>query len=295
MKQEYSKKENAEFVQRYGKSWKPKKDNIFLWTLTCSLSLTFILILILANRDYEIINKHLSEQFTEKYLKTLFSEIIIQTPQQSQDTVLFYSNIKISPESSGEISGAPDVDGTSEIPGIEQPAGLDLVEVNLPEALVAIKDRRSTESYVRPIQPAVNKSVEIEAVKPFDPWKTPVRRQGQIHIEAVEDIVRGSQMLRGWRDPDEITFALQKKEAMIEYCYKREAKYYSELGGYVIVQFIILHSGKVDPTSVRVIQSTLHNKKIEMCIKKRLQFWSGFEELDASNGSVVVTQKFIFD
>jgi len=82
---------------------------------------------------------------------------------------------------------------------------------------------------------------------------------------------------------------------MIEYCFKREAKFFNDMRGYIVVRFIILHTGKVDPNSVKIIRSTLRNKKIEMCIKKRLQSWRGFEELDASNGSVAVVQKFIFD
>ncbi len=67
------------------------------------------------------------------------------------------------------------------------------------------------------------------------------------------------------------------------------------MNGYIIVRFIILHTGRVDPNSVKIIRSTLLNKKIEMCIKKRLKSWRGFEELDESNGSVAVVQKFIFN
>lgn len=292
---ENTKQDNIEFVKEYGKSWKDINNSIFLWILTASLSLTFFFILLIANRDYEMLNERLSEQITQKYLQALFSEIRIEVPDKTEDLSKFYSNIKIGSPAADKNATLSGVQTTSNLDNTLESAGLNLADVDLPEALVAIKNKSSGGTSYRPIQPGETKSVEIGEVKPFDIWEAPVQRQGDILIEPVEELVRGSQFVRGWRDPDEISLAIQKKEAMIEYCFKREAKFFNDLQGYVVVRFIILHSGRVDPASVNIIKSTLRNKKIEMCIKKRLQSWRGFEELDVSNGSVAVVQKFIFD
>jgi hypothetical protein len=295
--QEYSKKDTTEFVNEFGKSWKDIKDKYFLWILSCTLSLSLVLILIIANRDYAILQKNLSEQITKKYLQTLFSKIKIITFIEPIDSTSFYSNINTNVTSPIETDGKikPEIGGSSNGTIVGESDGLNLADVNLPEALVAIKNISGVESFVRPIQHGKTKTIEIDDVKPFDPWETPIQRLGEIQIEPVEEIVRGSQFVRGWRNPDEITFAIQKQEPMIEHCYKREAKFFSDLRGYVIVRFIILHTGRVDPNSVKIIKSNLYNKKVEMCIKKRLKSWRGFDKLDASNGSVAVVQKFIFN
>jgi len=290
-------KEHNNFVQEYGRSWNEIVVNRFFIILTCTLVFTFSLIIFIANKDYSKSNKILMEQITRKYLQTLFSEVTIGTPSESIDSSLFYSKIDsespsdtASAKSSGPISvSLADAGSSSDL------TGLNLSDVNLPEALVAVKNISNTESYVRPIQSGKNIALDLSDSKPFDPWSDPIQRQGNITIEPIDQIVRGSQIVRGWRNPDEITFAIQKKETMIEHCFKREAKYYTDLSGYVIVRFIIFHTGIVDPASVKIIKSTLFNKKIELCIKKRLQSWRGFEVLGASMGSVAVMQKFIFD
>ena len=294
---ENSIKDNQDFIREYGKSWKNIEEKNFLWILSCTLLLTFILILIIANRDYANIQKNLSDQITQKYLQTLFSDIKIDIPPEPADTLMIFSKINTSEDSDilddniieSGVGDASDIFSDDDI------SGLNLTDVNLPEALVATKDPGPIERNVRPIQQRETRTVEIGDVKPFDPWETPIQRQGNIQIEPIDEIIRGSQIIRGYRNPDEITFAIQKKESMIEYCFKREAKFFNDLQGYVVVRFIILHTGKVEKSSVKIINSSLRNKKIEMCIIKRLQSWRGFEELDESNGSVAVVQKFIFN
>lgn len=288
---EFSKKDNAEFVAEFGKSWKNIEDKIFLWILFCSLFFTFILILFAANQDYENLKKNLSEQITKKYLQTLFSEIKVTPTNNSIDSKNFYSNIntRIPTEKRNKISKTGNSSGRSNAGETE---GLD---VNLPEALVAVKNISNIESNVRPIRQSKNNEIDLEDANPFDPWATHIKRQGEISIEPIEKIVRGSQIIRGWRNPNEITLAIQKKETMVEHCFKRESKYYSDMRGYIQVRFIILHNGIVDPASVKILRSTIHNKQVESCIKNRLRLWRGFQKLDESMGSVAVVQKFIFD
>ena len=290
-------KVNPDFVKEYGKSWKNYFDKTFLISLISTLSSTLIFILIIANTDYSESNKKLSEIITREYIKTLFSDIRIDIPDAPIDSSHFFSylnttdvliptdKVKNDFGSSGNKISNNDI-------GIP---GLNLNEVNLPETLVAVKNRNIAGIYARPVQPNKKATIDIKESKVFDPWKDPLQRQGEIFIEPVEEIIRGSQTIRGWRDPDEITFAIQKKEQMIEYCFKRDAKFFSDLHGYVIVRFIIEHTGFVDPSSVQIIKSTLYNKRIELCIKNRLRAWRGFEKLDISMGRVAVVQKFIFD
>jgi hypothetical protein len=287
----------VDFIKEYGKSWKNYVNKPFLIILSSTLSLTFISIIIIANKDYSVLNKNLSELITREYINTFFGDIKLEPSDVSIETEPYSSRMNIAPienisdieqSYTGSINSQYDLE-------IFRNSGLNIEEINLPEVLVAVKDKSISEVYVRPIRPERKYSIDLEETKSFDPWKDPIQRQGEIQIDPVDEIIRGSQIVRGWRNPDEITFAIQKKEPMIEYCFKREAKFFNDLRGYVIVRFIIMHTGIVNPESVQIIRSTLLNKKIELCIKKRLQLWRGFEELDASMGNVAVVQKFIFD
>jgi hypothetical protein len=290
-------KVNPEFIKEYGKSWKNYVDNTFLIILTFTLLSILIFIIIIANFDYSESKRNLSEIITREYIKTLFSDIKIEPPEVIIDTTQLYSNLNITGDIETIDEGKDNFGSSGNLAGTEniEDYGLNISDINIPEALVAAKDRRIAETYVRPIKPGKRTTIDIRETKAFDPWKDKIQRQGEIQIEPIEEIIRGSQIVRGWRNPDEITFAIQKKEQMIEYCFKREAKFFSDLHGYVIVRFIIMHSGLVDPASVQIIKSTLFNKQIESCIKKRLQLWSGFEHLEITMGSVAVVQKFIFD
>lgn len=290
-------KNNIDFIKEYGKSWKNYFDQTFLIILSSTLFMILISIIIIANKDYSELNKNLSEIITREYINTLFSDIKIGLSDVQKESEQFSSRLNVTPTASISDLDQNNLGSTGDQFDFEsfRNSGLNINELNLPEALVAVRDKNISEVYVRPIKPKRKSSLDIEETKPFDPWKDPIHRQGEIQVEPVNEIIRGSQILRGRRNPDEITFAIQKKQPMIEYCFKREAKFFNDLHGYVTVRFIIMHTGIVDPASVQIVRSTLFNKKIELCIKKRLQLWRGFENLDASMGSVAVVQKFIFD
>jgi len=66
-------------------------------------------------------------------------------------------------------------------------------------------------------------------------------------------------------------------------------------GGYVKVEFKITSDGFILPQSIRIIKSTLRNKKVEQCIKKNIRRLRGFEKLDQSKGIARVTHKFVFN
>lgn len=293
------KKQNTEFVKEYGKTWQDFIDVSFISTLFSTLLLTSLLILFIANKNYSQSENYLSELITLEYIKTLYSNIKIDSKNSLVDDANNYSNININTSPELDLDNKTNLQSSAgNAPLTNSPSNVNELNLNnvvLPEALVAVKNKNNIESYVRPIQQSNNNEIDFSDSNPLDPWATPIRRQGNISIEPIEKIVRGSQIIRGWRNPNEITLAIQKKETMIEYCFKREAKFFSDMQGYILVRFIILHTGVVDPASVKILGSSIFNKQIESCIKKRLKWWRGFEELDASMGSVAVVQKFIFD
>lgn len=283
----------TDFNKKYGKSWNEYFDKTFIIILFSTLTITLINILIIANKDYSSINKSLSEKIIRDYINTLFSDIKIDLPSAVFDSTEYQSNINLRSDTysnmKDNLPGKVNNNSNSNI------SESDLNFEDIPESLVAIKDRGRSNIIARPIKPTPKSSVDITTSNKYDPWVAPIQRQGEINIEPIDEIVRGSQHVKGWRNPDEITLVIQAKEQMIEHCFKREAKFFNDMHGYVLVRFIILHSGIIDPSSIKIVKSTLHNKQIELCIKKRIQSWRGFEELDSNMGSVAVVQKFIFN
>ncbi len=124
-----------------------------------------------------------------------------------------------------------------------------------------------------------------------------VRRQGSIYIDVTDELVEGSKQKqrRGYRDPEEIERVIYNYQPMIEHCFRREAQYVSNIRGYVKVQFKISYEGHVIPESIKIVNSTVRNRKVEQCIKNFITHWRDFEELDESNGIVTVTQKFVYN
>jgi TonB family protein len=75
------------------------------------------------------------------------------------------------------------------------------------------------------------------------------------------------------------------------YCYKREAKLNPNLKGDLTIEFTIAYNGRVK--DVRVVSSSLRNKKVESCISSRVRGWR-FKPIDRAEGDVKVRQKYIF-
>jgi len=131
------------------------------------------------------------------------------------------------------------------------------------------------------------------------PMRTPfnyvIRRKGEVYINFTKELVNGPQERNGYRDPIEIEKVVDKYQPMIEYCFKKEARYNAGLKGYIKVAFSISYEGYVIPESIRILNSTLRSRKVEQCVKNYIRRWTSFARLDESMGIARVVQKFIFN
>jgi TonB family protein len=93
------------------------------------------------------------------------------------------------------------------------------------------------------------------------------------------------------RGGDELSRVINSHNDAVEYCYKREAKLNPNLKGDLTIEFTIAYNGRVK--DVRVVNSSLRNKKVESCISSRVRGWR-FKPIDRAEGDVKVRQKYIF-
>ncbi|MEJ2054134.1 MAG: AgmX/PglI C-terminal domain-containing protein [Calditrichaceae bacterium] len=122
-----------------------------------------------------------------------------------------------------------------------------------------------------------------------------IHRQGNAYINPTDELLKEDEPEIGYRDPDEIQKVISDYQPMIEHCYRKALMNNAGTRGYVKVRFQISYEGYVIPESIRIINSTLKNRKIEQCIKKYIKRWRNFEELDETMGIARVTQKFVFN
>lgn len=139
-----------------------------------------------------------------------------------------------------------------------------------------------------------NSSKDFFVDPKFDPLEYELKRQGNPYLEPTSEMLFEEEK-QGYRDPNEIALVINKKQSMVEYCHRKEQRLTGNLEGSILVQFKIRYSGEIDPASVRILKSTLFNKRVEKCIKNTIRRWRGFESLDKSNGNVTIVQKFIFN
>lgn len=118
-----------------------------------------------------------------------------------------------------------------------------------------------------------------------------VSRRGSIKLAQDTD-VRGSGAGTSQRDPNVIDAIINQNKASVEYCYQSQLKIDPNLRGEVLLSFEISPSGRVG--DVKIINSTLNNRKVEQCIIKSIRRWSNFPRLTEGRGFVTIRTKFIF-
>jgi len=299
-----------DFMNDFGPSWYDFFYTAFFKILSSVMLGAIILIIILATRDYYKINEDFRTILREKYIQTILKsrEVQIQfieepeevneltsasnifNPENRPDPIITQDLDELADDISSEgILGAINEGNYSELPDLY------FDDSEITEFLVAVKDRSKNEHNARRIRNKGQNTDNLILDEDFNAWDFKIKRQGNVYLKPTLEMVEEKEKIRGWRDSDEISIAMQGRESMIEYCYQREAKNYSVLNGYVLIRFTILHTGVVDPASVRIVESTLYNKRIEQCIKNIIKRFRGFEELDETMGSVAVIQKFIFN
>jgi TonB family protein len=93
----------------------------------------------------------------------------------------------------------------------------------------------------------------------------------------------------GSRDPENITAAINKQSASVEYCYQKRAKVNPNLRGRIDLEIEIAPNGKV--TRANVITSTLGDRQLDSCILRAVKRWR-FGAVDT--GIVRIRVPFIF-
>jgi TonB family protein len=101
----------------------------------------------------------------------------------------------------------------------------------------------------------------------------------------------GTSLKTTYRSQTELSRVINNHNNAIEYCYKKESKKNPNLKGDLEVEFTIDYNGQVK--AVRIIRSSMYNKKIEKCISSRIRGWR-FKPIAQDEGDVKVRQKYIF-
>lgn len=116
-------------------------------------------------------------------------------------------------------------------------------------------------------------------------------RQGDFSLKIGKGRVAGRAAKSQARSADAIEAMVNKHQDAIVDCYKRVARLNPNLKGSITVQFTIEPNGRV--SAVRILQSTLHNTKVESCISRRIRSWR-FQAIDPKEGRAIFRQKFVF-
>jgi TonB family protein len=118
-----------------------------------------------------------------------------------------------------------------------------------------------------------------------------IGRKGSIKMALDAARVTGTGSKAANRGGDELSRVINSHNDAVEYCYKREAKLNPNLKGDLTIEFTIAYNGRVK--DVRVVSSSLRNKKVESCVTSRVRGWR-FKPIDRAEGDVKVRQKYIF-
>ncbi len=287
---------DRDFVRVFGKSWinslSPRYYSILLGTLL----LTLFTILYMTNW-MEHQKEEIYAQFEEKYKNYIVSfidEYAKQTSEEEFTTDFIESpGTRLQPidnttGSSASTASAADIFG--DLPLIE----VDDLSVSGFEELGA--PIPPTRFYSSPgSNPVPYDQVEMDGLM-RDPYAYKIKRTAGMYIEPPDYLLEtDDDEIRGYRDPDEIMKALEKRRQLIEICYKKYARSGLAKTGHVEVEFKISPDGYVIAESIRVLNSTINNKAVEQCIKKNIRRLPSFEKKEESQGIAHIVHKFVFN
>ncbi|RMD87651.1 MAG: energy transducer TonB [Calditrichaeota bacterium] len=94
------------------------------------------------------------------------------------------------------------------------------------------------------------------------------------------------------RNPDDLQAIIMKHNSAIQYCYEKELKRNPDLKGKLMLRIIITPQGTVK--SVKIISSTLNNRRVERCVVNRIKRWSDFGAIDPRLGDTAIRQTYTF-
>lgn len=100
----------------------------------------------------------------------------------------------------------------------------------------------------------------------------------------------GEPVVLGELSPDVISAVLKRNMNQVRYCYQRELTKDPDLGGEIVVKFVIASDGTVSQSTIQ--STTMHNDAVESCINARILRMQ-FPE-PKGGGIVIVTHPFTF-
>jgi len=118
-----------------------------------------------------------------------------------------------------------------------------------------------------------------------------IARRGKFSIKMGKGNVSGRAAKSTSRSTEAIGRVVNQHQDAVENCFRKEARLNPNLKGSIRLQFTIRANGRV--TNVRIVQSSLRNRKVESCVKRRVSSWR-FQAINPKEGDVTFRQKFIF-
>ena len=100
----------------------------------------------------------------------------------------------------------------------------------------------------------------------------------------------GDPIILGALDKSLIDAVIRRNMSQIRYCYQRELTKNPELGGKIVVKFVIAKDGSVSSATTK--QTTMNNGTVESCINSRFMRFQ-FPE-PKGGGIVIVSYPFLF-
>ncbi len=298
------------FNKEFGLTWSDRFDGSFISILILTILFNMIAITILSLIDYDAYHKK-AEQFIRKKYKELYTSLVVMETRpatEENSNILSIESArrqarqkmrKINREVAntagayiGKNKGRHAIsEYYDQLPDVDDYVD----EMEEPEELALTHPAR----YLPSGNQATTDINNYDPGTLDDPLKHPfnyvVHRRGSMYIEMTDDFIDAPKEKAGYRNPDEVEKVVNRYQPMIEHCFKKEARFNPGLKGYIKVAFSISYEGYVIPESIRIIGSTLRNKRVEQCIKNYIRQWRSFARLDESMGIARVIQKFIFN
>jgi hypothetical protein len=276
------------FEMKYGKLFFRNifvgPDFLFHRILISSFIFFLILIIALAHFKVENLNEQIKKQYHEfaLSLEPVKPKVMLTKQKNILDTSL---------EPKRKTESVPEDKNQSIITKIPKITIPDIFFDELSHEADLDEERVSPRSSVKVERGQIK--LELDALLD-DPLTYKIERDAELFIE--EPVGNSEEEVKfGYRDQEEIYRIIDSKQVNIEACYEKAAKHGMVNSGYLIVEFQITSDGFILPQTIRIIKSTLFNKKVEQCIKKNIRRLRGFEKLDKSKGTAKVTHKFVFN
>jgi len=294
----------TDFNQYFGKHWNSFLIGLFPKILAFSIFSVFFGVLYLANFNYAQLDSALTLSFKEHYQNT-FVQLMDHSITASESSTPVSSNLPslapvLTPLERAEkkvqntdiIKALDSFQQTDHLPEIEDlnDGGITFEELTYDGgadiAAVAFT-KRSNERRVK-----IKSHDEEDLMRGSYDYK--IKRKRAIFINNTSGLLEKSNERYGHRNQSEIMSVIYSKQQLIEACYKKAAENYSISSGFIKVEFEISPRGFVIGSSIRILDSNLHDRILEQCIKNRIRRWRGFKKLDDSQGIAHVVHKFIF-